>query len=534
MAAPRRGIVHAKRRVAAVGTEAGLEWLEVTFRVSLHRRPATVAPLAVVLLLASCGRGGAVPARLRVLTPYLPETVDPISDPRLVSRMVAVNVFEPLVKSGDTGEPVPALAASWTNPGPDTWRFRLRPDARFSDGTPVTSVDVVRSIQRARSPGSVVAGNLAALSEVRADGPGVVTITSARGATSFLATLTAVLVAREAPGASEGRRFLGSGPYEVTRFVPAERIEMAAWRGRSGPRPAVTEAAWETFGAPEKARERLASDLPTVVLDPPPEAVAVARGDRRFGVTTAFNGALAYLAFGLSPSEGGTPRPFADRRVRAAVQLALDVPALVSTLGPAGGYPASQVIPSGVFGYDRSLSTHVRDVAAARALLAEAGIAGRRVALDVTEMNVRVARAIAAQLGEAGLSVDVRVLPSPEFLARIDGESDFYLFSWVVGPDAEEALRNFFHTRDPARQLGTRNRTRFSSPEFDAAIQEAIRIAEPSEKLPRLQAAVRVLDRELPWVPLYTIRSVRIHPAGVRLKSRIDAMLLLAELEPAE
>lgn len=359
------------------------------------------------------------------------------------------------------------------------------------------------------------------------------TITSARGATSFLATLTAVLVAREGPAAPEGRRFLGSGPYEVTRFVPAERIEMAAWKGRSGPGPPVAEASWETFGAPEQARERLASDVPTIVLDPPPEAVAAARGDPRFGVAAAFNGALAYLAFGLSPTASGAPRPFADRRARAAVQLALDVPALIATLGPAGGYPASQVIPSGVFGFDRSLPTHARDLAAARALLAGAGMAGRRVTLDVTEMNARVARAVAAQLGEAGLAVDVRVLPSSELLTRIDGESDFYFFSWVVGPDAGEALRNFFHTRDQARQLGTRNRTRFSSPEFDAAIQEAVRIAEPAEKLPWLQAAVRVLDRELPWVPLYTIRSVRIHPSGVRLKNRIDSMLLLSELEPA-
>lgn len=492
------------------------------------------ACLAALLVGAACGSPGGVPKRLRILTPYLPETIDPVGDPRLVSRMVAVNVFEPLVRSGDTGEPVPALAVSWTNPGPDIWRFRLRADARFSDGTPVTAEDVVRSVERARGPGSVIAGNLAALTEVRAEEPGLVTISAAGGSTAFLATLTSVLVAREAPTGGGGSRFLGSGSYEITAFEPGTRIVMRASRSRHGPLPRVEEATWEPFGPPEAARARLASDPRTIVLDPEREVIEASLGDRRFAVTAAFNGALAYLAFGLTPRPAGGERPFADRRVREAVQLAVDVPALIAALGPAGGYPATQVIPSGVFGHDGAIPVHARDVPAARALLEEAGAAGRRAVLDTTGMNARVARAVAAQLGEAGLVVEVRVLPSSEFLSTIDGRSDFFLFSWVVGPDAGEALRNFFHTRDAGRSLGARNRTGFSSPEFDAAIAEALRIAEPAEKLPALQRAVRVLDRELPWVPLYTIRSVRIHPAGIVLRNRIDSMLLLAELTAKE
>jgi peptide/nickel transport system substrate-binding protein len=506
----------------------------VSSQGSRNRRRGAIACLAVSLAATTCGSPRGIPERLRILAPYLPETIDPVADSRLVSRMVVVNVFEPLVRSGETGEPVPALAASWTNPGPDTWRFRLRAGARFSDGTPVTAEDVVRSVERARRPESVIAGNLAALREVRADGPGVVTMSAARGATAFLATLTSVLVAREAPPGSGGGGFLGSGPYEVTAFVPGKRIVMRAFGPRSRPGPRVEEAAWEPFGPPEGARERLASDPRTIVLDPAREAVEAARGDRRYAVTAAFNGALAYLAFGLAPRADGAPRPFADRRVREAVHRAVDVPALIAVLGPAGGYPATQVIPSGVFGHDGAIPFHGRDVPAARALLREAGAEGRRVVLDTTEMNARVARAIAAQLGEAGLAVEVRVLPSSEFLSFIDGGSDLFLFSWVVGPDAGEALRNFFHTRDAARQLGARNRTGFSSAEFDEVIAEALRIAEPSEKLPALQRAVRVLDRELPWVPLYTIRSVRIHPAGLVLRNRIDSMLLLADIGAKE
>jgi ABC-type transport system substrate-binding protein len=213
------------------------------------------------------------------------------------------------------------------------------------------------------------------------------------------------------------------------------------------------------------------------------------------------------------------------------VRLALDVPALLAGIGPAAGYPATQIIPSGVFGFDRGIPLRNRDLAAARSLLSEAGAAGRRATLDGTEPNARTARAIAAQLGEAGLSIDVRIRPSVEFRDRIDGLSDLFLFSWVVGPEAGEALKNFFHTKDAARSLGLRNRIGYASPEFDAAIEKAMSVSEPSARLPLLQRAIRVLDRDVPWVPLYTIRSVRIHPVDMQLRFRSDGMFLLSDLE---
>jgi peptide/nickel transport system substrate-binding protein len=484
--------------------------------------------------MASCRNREDGSGRLRILTPYLPEEIDPYADSRLISRILAVNVFDPLVRAGGTGEPVPALASTWSNPAPDVWRFQLRPDARFSDGTPVTAADVVRSFGRARSSGSVVAGNLGVVGGIREEGPGAVTITATKGASAFLQSLTSFLIGKEVPGGREGSRILGSGPFVVTGFVPGSRVELKTSPSRTGRALHVTEATWETFGSGPQSRERLEADPRTLVIDPPEEAVVYASGDRRFAVSSELSGALAYLAFGLTPAEGGGPRPFADRRTREAVRVALDVPALLAGIGPAAGYPATQVLPSGVFGFDRGIPLRGRDLAAARSLLSGAGAAGPKATLDATEANARTARAIAAQLAEAGLSVEVRVLPSVDFRARIEGRSDLFLFSWIVGPEAGKALKDFFHTKDPSRRLGLRNRTGYSSPDFDAAIDEALLLGEPSARLPVLQRALRVLDRDLPWVPLYTLRSVRIHPADLKLRFRSDGMLLLSELGPGE
>ena len=497
----------------------------------LRQGLASVA-CAALLGAASCRDRDAGTGRLRILTPYLPETFDPNRDSRLVSRILAVNVFDPLVRSGATGEPVPALASTWSNPTPNVWRLQLKAGARFSDGSPVTAADVVRSFERARASGSIVAGNLASVRDVRATAPGVVTITAAEGSSVLLETLTAVLVSREVSDGAGGRRLVGTGPYVVTRFVPAERVEMRAATGGGRGAPWVTEVLWEPFGRAQAAGERLGADPRTLVIDPPPEAVAFARKDPRFTVSSAFSGALAYLAFGLGPAGDGGARPFSDRRVREAVRHAIDLPPQQARNGPVSGYPATQVVPTGLLGVDREIPLRGRDLDRARALLREAGATGRRATLDTTELNAATARAIASQLGEAGLAIDVRVLPPVEFGERIDGRSDLFVFSWIVGADAGEALKNFFHARDPDRRLGLRNRTGNASPEFDAAIEEALRVGEPESRLPVLQRSIRVLDRDVPWVPLFTIRSVRIHPAGVRLLFRNDSMLLVSELAP--
>ncbi len=498
-----------------------------------RRAGAALVLAAAVAILPGCRAPGAGSSRIRVLAPYLPDAIDPCEDTRLVSRVVAVNVFDPLVRADRTGAPYPALAASWSNPTADAWTFTLRKDARFSDGTPVTASDVVASLERARALGSAVAGNLAGVRQVRADGPGTVTILAGAGSAVLLQTLTAVLVARELPAAEGGRRFVGSGPYTVTRFVPGTRIEMKAAPGGTGPPPHLAEVVWERFSSDEGAREALRADPRTIVLDPPEAAVTWARRQAGLAVAREFSGALAYLAFGLSPAGDGAPRPFADRRRREAVRLALDVPELLDEMGPAGGYPATQVIPSGVFGFDPSDPVLRRDLAAARALLREAGVPAGEVPLDATPQGARLARALTRQLGEIGLSTRVEELPPAQFRERIEGRSDLFVFNWVVGPEAGEALKNFFHTKDPARRLGMRNRTGFSDPAFDAAIEKALEASQPTVQLPLLHAAIRVLDREVPWIPLFTIRSVRIHPADLAVPFRSDGMLLLADVSPA-
>ena len=79
------------------------------------------------------------------------QTTDPHSQNENLTNNINQLVYEFLVVRDKKLGLLPALAESWTQVNPTTWRFKLRPGVKFHDGTPFTADDVVFSFERARS-----------------------------------------------------------------------------------------------------------------------------------------------------------------------------------------------------------------------------------------------------------------------------------------------------------------------------------------------------------------------------------------------
>jgi peptide/nickel transport system substrate-binding protein len=250
------------------------------------------------------------------------------------------------------------------------------------------------------------------------------------------------------------------------------------------------------------------------------------RHDPRYRIVTTESGGLSYLAVGFSAGPG----PLGNVRVRRALRLAVDLPDLVSAGTVAGGTPAAQLVPPGSFGFDPRRAVPRRDLPEARRLLALAGYPnGFAATLDVNSNGQHAGEALARQVREAGIRLRVEVRSPDDFVARIEGKSQLYLYSWFVGQDAGQALRNAFHTRDPHRGLGTLNRTGWSRPDLDRAFAELAAAPLQEERLRRLRAISARLDEELPWIPLFSAREARILPAGLDLPARPDGLFAIAE-----
>jgi peptide/nickel transport system substrate-binding protein len=460
---------------------------------------ALAAALAVSGTDAACsgGSGGGV-APLRLVFHSDPQGLDPHLHDEVATHWVLDNVYDALVSFDADMHVRPALAAGWDNPDDLTWRFQLRPGVRFQDGRPLAAADVVVSLERARShPQSKISGYLVEVAAVRAVDPRTVEVQTRRPYPILLNKLTFIaIVPRDAPQLIA--RPMGTGPYRFVSYTAGRRLELeawdGAWNGGAELEPRVS-IGFESDAA--KRVERLTSGQADLIAELPSRYADGVRSAPGCAVRSAGGLRVSYL----QPRVDGPP--FSDPRVRRAISLAVDREALVRAMLQGRGAPAGQMVGPKVFGYAPELRPPRRDLAAARQLLAAAGYPGGLDAVLEYRDGLDVA-ALRAQLAEAG----IRLRPEPrswsELYPRLlRGQVAFYYGFWECSSgDASDLFDNKVHTRDPARGYGDSNSNGYSNPALDELIESSGSTLNMNERRRILESAMRVLDADLPLIPL--------------------------------
>src|ERR1700687_2006361 len=138
------------------------------------RRSATMntmqhllARTSVVLVAATLTALGASAATFRFADQGDAVSMDPHSLNESLQLTITANVFEPLVGRGKKLELVPLLATSWKQTAPTVWRFTLRQNVKFHDGTPFTADDVIFSYERSKADGSDMKTKIGTIKEMR-------------------------------------------------------------------------------------------------------------------------------------------------------------------------------------------------------------------------------------------------------------------------------------------------------------------------------------------------------------------------------
>ncbi|MGB8842470.1 MAG: ABC transporter substrate-binding protein, partial [Aliidongia sp.] len=118
-----------------------------------RRKLVAVLCLAFLLLFASMGDGARAGGTLRTAGGQEPETLDPVKAIGALARHIGLDLFEGLTAYGSDGNVVPGIATSWdTSPDGLRWVFHLRPDAKWSNGEPLTSDDFLYAFRRRVDP----------------------------------------------------------------------------------------------------------------------------------------------------------------------------------------------------------------------------------------------------------------------------------------------------------------------------------------------------------------------------------------------
>ena len=366
-----------------------------------------------------------------------------------VTWQVLFLVYESLVEPNEdlTGFD-PLVAESWEQPSPTTYIFRIRENAKFSNGRSVTATDVVKSLERMRSPdtASFWAIQLGPIKEIVADDESTVRIELESPYTALLAALAGVNASiipaeeLEAGTFDVTKEMLGSGP-----FMVAEHLQDESWTLVRNPHY------W-------RADHPVADEL-TILIIPDDAARIAALRDGRIHVAN-FDSPDAPALLGQEDDIGTIVQqttdyyridvqalpdkgsPFADQRVRTAMVLGLDREA-ISNLALAGtgvvDYPVARAFPSSAACNDLETYRGPREgrVERARALLAEAGAEGVEVSLlasPTVPVFPLIGQVIKESLKDIGMNVTVETVPRAEWLERflVTGEFDISL-SWFAG-----------------------------------------------------------------------------------------------------
>lgn len=282
-------------------------------------------------------------------------------------------IFETLTRLTPTFGLQPGLAVRWREDPPTGWRFELRRDVVFHDGTALRAGAVVDMLERLANrqvrPRGLEPGSATAVD----DHTVAVDLASPnRRLPEQLADPGAGVVApgtRAGGGADRASTPTGTGPFRFVAYTPGEQLRVAAFEGYRGGRPQLDELTF-LFGPEDDASRRLATREALVVGHVDTELLArVGRVDRYAEsdpVVTAF--------LLLNVTGSGPWATLREEAVRRAVALAIDRDALVTEAWRHHGVVSSTVVPPAVLGAAAaSVAAPPLDRQAAQAALDAAG-----------------------------------------------------------------------------------------------------------------------------------------------------------------
>ncbi|KUK58279.1 MAG: ABC transporter, periplasmic substrate-binding protein, peptide/opine/nickel uptake family [Synergistales bacterium 53_16] len=375
--------------------------------------------------------------------------------------------------------PVPALAESWEILEDGTkYVFRLRENARFSNGDPVTADDVVFSFQRLLSIGKSPAWLLEEIgltkenmneTILKEDDRTVVLKTKPLAPNIILSILGGswggivnkkVVMANETNG-DFGEAFLqdksagaGAGPYEIVEWKRNDHVLLRAnqhyWSGE----PAIKQIyikdvpeATTQFLLVQKGDVDVAWRVTT-------EQAAQLRNSPQKGVklVTVPSQSNEYVAMN---AQWG---PFKDERVVKAVKYAIDYDAIIDSVLKGFAVLNQNFIPIGYYGYIE-MNPYKKDVEKARQLLKEAGYPeGFEVELLTNPTQIRMDEAVLIQsnLAEVGIKAKVTTMPASEMYAKYRQQGhQIILAGWGIDyPDPDALAKPFANYR--VKQLAWR------------------------------------------------------------------------------
>jgi peptide/nickel transport system substrate-binding protein/oligopeptide transport system substrate-binding protein len=450
--------------------------------------------LLALAFVTACGGGDSSPARRTLIDSrdaYDPRSLDPALSTDVPTGRAVSYVFDGLVRFTPDAKIEPSLASRWeVSPDGLVYTFHLRSGVRFHDGAPLVARHVVRSFERVLDP-RVRGGRgwpLYPIRDARAFADGKVThitgLSTPDDSTvvirlaeplaifaKFLAMPVASVVPDSIPS-DFGERPIGTGPWKLVEWQRDDFLRFARNERYFDGLPRADSLLARIIPEPSTAVAEFESGNIDLLEIPVAETRQWQESQERKRLLQSAP-ALRLFYVAINTTRG----PLADKRVRQALNHAVDVQTIVNQLVGGRGRAAAGVIPPILEGADSTRKPYGYDPARAKQLLADAGFAN---GLDVelwssqTPPFPRLAESIQGYLAAAGIRAKLvqREAAAAREAAR-NGQTDMLVKDWFADyPDAENFLYPLLHSAN--KGVGG-NISFYANPDFDRIVAQSRR-----------------------------------------------------------
>ncbi len=478
-------------------------------------------------------------------------TLDPHSQNHATTNAILMHAYESLARYNDKFQVEPALATKWTQITPTQIRFELRKGVKFHDGTPFTADDVIFSFNRIRQPQGTMQIYVTGINEIRKiddhtvdmilSGPNPILlrniidfrIMSKAWAEKNRTTQVQDFKAKEENYAS--RNVMGTGPYKITGWTPEQRVTMTvntAWWDKH--QNNVKEVIYSPIKSdPTRVAALLSGDV-DLLTDVPTQDMAKLRADSKLKVIDGPEVRTIYFA-----PDVGSPElkysnikgknPFADKRVRQALSMAMDREAIKRTLMRGLSIPAGLLVAPGVNGNTPDLDTPTKyDLDAAKKLMAEAGYPdGFEIRMNCPNNRYvndeEICQAVVAMWARLGVKAQLMAEGMATFALKFQNfDSSLYMLGWGVATyDAQYTLQSLVRTRTSGAD-GNYNFSKISDPVLDRLIDAMKTETDVAKRNGLIRDALVRLKDEVWLIPIHHQMRPWVMKQGVTTIHRSD------------
>ena len=374
-------------------------------------------------------------------------TLDPGNHRDRTAETIIRNMYDGLVTRTTDMVVVPQLAESWEVVSPTEWVFYLRKGVKWHDGTSFTAEDVKFTIDRLVKEGminGITSPRKSLLGTV--NGAEIIdTYTVKLTLDAPMGHLLAFLPFQEIVAKHYVEKVgddylaehpMGTGPFKFVRWDKGTQVVMERfddYYGGSPDIPPVGPARVKTviFKVIPETSSRISALLAgevDIITKVPTDLMGQIEASSNATIATC-NGTRSYFV-GMNCANG----VFADKKVRQAMNYAIDMQKIVDTFYSGLGVVIPTILSPNAFGY-ADLSPYAYDPKKAKEMLAEAGYPnGFSVVIDTEDFIKDVAQAYAQMLREVGINASVQVwewsILKPELLAS---KRQMWLGDWGNG-----------------------------------------------------------------------------------------------------